>query len=397
MTAGKKTAKLQISNYVNGVPLGDYVAQIELGPEKSIANVLLDTGSSTLAVWQDKFGSAPVIKTHYIQFVEYGTGHWAGPVLKAQVGMGTGSHYIELPDAFIAQIQSGSNDGHKQFYPADGILGLAYRPENLAADAGTTSFPITQYDSETKWNKLISAKGNSDPLPTLQLPPYFNQLVNAGDIANKFAFMTCRSLTRYSAEPATDPINKGWFILGGGEEHTELYTGQFQVVKEIADSKGQNKFYNINLTKVQVGNNPPVDVQPTSSSQFASNALIDSGSNTLGFTPGIYYHVLTHLGLKKPVKQSDLLDLPTLFVTFEGVTAQPVTLAIKPQTYWQIDSLTANSSEGQTSLRIVESTTDGLNIFGLPLMNNYYVVFDRSVEQTGVVKFAQPNFANLPT
>jgi hypothetical protein len=29
------------------------------------------------------------------------------------------------------------------------------------------------------------------------------------------------------------------------------------------------------------------------------------------------------------------------------------------------------------------------SIIGLPLLNNYYVVFDRSAEGTGVVKFAK--------
>lgn len=37
MTNVAKTAKILITNYVNDVPLGDYAAQLELGPEKNIA------------------------------------------------------------------------------------------------------------------------------------------------------------------------------------------------------------------------------------------------------------------------------------------------------------------------------------------------------------------------
>ncbi len=55
-----KSAKLSINNAL----MGDYTAQIEIGSEKYIANVILDTGSSTLAVWKNKFGSILEYKTH---------------------------------------------------------------------------------------------------------------------------------------------------------------------------------------------------------------------------------------------------------------------------------------------------------------------------------------------
>jgi hypothetical protein len=120
-----KTAKLLICNCVNDVPLGDYAAQIEIGPNKAIANVILDTGSSTLAIWKDKFTAVPTKPTNFIQFVGFvGTGHWAGPVLTVQVGIGIAEHYIGLPSVYVSQIQSGHYHEQKQFYPADGILGL---------------------------------------------------------------------------------------------------------------------------------------------------------------------------------------------------------------------------------------------------------------------------------
>ena len=49
-----KSTKLLINN----VLLSDYTAQIEIGADKNVANVILDTGSSTLAVWNNKFGES---------------------------------------------------------------------------------------------------------------------------------------------------------------------------------------------------------------------------------------------------------------------------------------------------------------------------------------------------
>jgi hypothetical protein len=101
---------------------------------------------------------------------------------------------------------------------------LAYKLLNTAADVGSGEFPVSNYDSDMKWSQLTSAKYSDQPLPTVNLDPFFTELVNAGLTVNKFSFLTRRSITRYSSAPDQDPLNKGWFILGGGEEHTELYT-----------------------------------------------------------------------------------------------------------------------------------------------------------------------------
>ncbi|MEL7116185.1 MAG: pepsin-like aspartyl protease, partial [Pseudomonadota bacterium] len=164
-------AKLPIVNYVNGAPMGDFCAEIEIG-DGNTAFVILDTGSSTLAVWESAFGDAKTNATDCVQFVSYGTGHWAGPVKEAAVSLGG----VEVSNGVIAQIQSGMYRGRKQFYPADGILGLAYFTLNTAADVGQQDFPLSQYDSPQEWTALLQKPNVQEK----HLPPFFTQIEKQG-------------------------------------------------------------------------------------------------------------------------------------------------------------------------------------------------------------------------
>ena len=66
---------------------------------------------------------------------------------------------------------------------------------------------------------------------------------------------------------------------------------------------------------------------------------------------------------------------------------QQVQLTCKPQTYWQVNT----PSYGKACFRFLSQLPQWPNqsIIGLPLLNNYYVIFDRSVDSTGVIKFAK--------
>ena len=57
-----------------------------------------------------------------------------------------------------------------------------------------------------------------------------------------------------------------------------------------------------------------------------------------------------------------------------------------PSTYWQINS----PSKGKACFKILTQLPNWPNqsIIGLPLINNYYTIFDRSIHKTGVIKFA---------
>jgi len=71
--------RMPISNVYGG---GDYTAPIVIGSSGTTANVILDTGSSTLAVVPNVYdltGDNDARPTALAQDVIYGTGGWAGP------------------------------------------------------------------------------------------------------------------------------------------------------------------------------------------------------------------------------------------------------------------------------------------------------------------------------
>jgi hypothetical protein len=84
---------------------------------------------------------------------------------------------------------------------------------------------------------------------------------------------------------------------------------------------------------------------------------------------------------------------PTIYFNFvsEPATAttaeKVVQLACIPETYWQVNTPNYNKA----CFRILSQLPQwpDQSIIGLPLLNNYYVIFDRSVHKTGIVKFAQ--------
>jgi hypothetical protein len=74
--------RIPINNVKGG---GDYTGQIKIGSQGVVANVILDTGSSTLAVVPRVYKIAQdtdVGSSPYAQLVTYGTGGWSGPVIQ---------------------------------------------------------------------------------------------------------------------------------------------------------------------------------------------------------------------------------------------------------------------------------------------------------------------------
>jgi hypothetical protein len=73
-----KVLRLAITNALSG---NDYSAQITIGAKATMANVILDTGSSTLAVEPAVYsgaGDKDLKPSTLAQLVTYGTGGWAG-------------------------------------------------------------------------------------------------------------------------------------------------------------------------------------------------------------------------------------------------------------------------------------------------------------------------------
>jgi Eukaryotic aspartyl protease len=400
--------RIPINNVVAG---GDYTGQIKIGSQGVVANVILDTGSSTLAVVPRIYQIAhdtDVKFTSYAQQVRYGTGGWSGPVIQTSLSMGSAGQEASITTYMaIADEQLPHN-----FSPADGILGLAFNALNSAFDleAYLTServhppvtypwpFPVSRSTAVLqRVDAFLDRMGQG-----IDLTPYFTVLEQAGVARNIFAFYTLRSWpTMASANPADDPLNNGIFVLGGGLEQTDLYNGEAISVDVLDDL-----YYNTNLKGVQVGDGNVIEVSPPPASQaksLISNSIIDSGTNSLVLATAVYDAVVSALsglgarfaslidaatsqGGHGAVDQSslDLTSWPNITFVLQGETGADVSLTCAPSTYWQTDF----PQPGQAIFQINGGSPVPLSILGLPLLNNYYTVFDRTQDPYGAVRFA---------
>jgi hypothetical protein len=395
--------RIPITNVYGG---GDYTAQIRIGSLGAPANVILDTGSSTLAVVAKAYGANadPSMKaTALAQDVIYGTGGWTGPVITTTIAVGSGEQIVSV-DTYLA-ITDDQEPGN--FGTADGILGLAFNSLNSAYNLATF---LTQQDIEPPvtypWpfrirNSSAAIQQFGTFLARMReedLPPYFTALESQGISKNIFAFYTLRSaVAMRTQDPATDALNNGVFILGGGPEQSDLYTGDFVSVDVVDDM-----WYNTNLLAVQVAGCDQISAKPLPP-QYAktsvSNSIVDSGTNSLVLASDVYSAIISSLtelnaGFAQAVQQStqaqqipasnlNLADWPDITFVLEGENGQPTSLTCAPSTYWQVDAPAA----GQAMFQIYNS--GGVqSILGLPLLNNYYTVFDRTQDPYGAIRFA---------
>ncbi len=174
---------------------GDYTARIAVGSQGTIVNLILDTGSSTLAVKTSKYNPAEdtsLQPTSIAQDVSYGTGGWAGPLVQTRISFGENEDSITLEHGYLAITDASlpSNFGN-----ADGILGLAYKGLNQGYNLSAffqqhqlppTSFPwpFSVVNSATGLSQLMSL------FQTLQFEDIqhcFEQLKQKVKIPNKFA------------------------------------------------------------------------------------------------------------------------------------------------------------------------------------------------------------------
>ena len=110
---------------------GDYTGIIYVGSQKRPANVLFDTGSSSLALdgkFYDPSKDTSAKITNLAQEVSYeDNSNWIGGVVKTNVGVGT--QPLVLPQINVAVAYHESSD---MFGKSNGILGLAYTKLNNA-------------------------------------------------------------------------------------------------------------------------------------------------------------------------------------------------------------------------------------------------------------------------
>jgi Eukaryotic aspartyl protease len=377
--------KMLISNVLLG---SDYTGEILVGASHKKMNVTLDTGSSTLAVNGKDFNPTAdrgTTTTNIAQEVQYGSGSWVGAIVRTSVG---------LPDAVALKsvnVAVTYQESANMFGNAQGIWGLAYEKLN-----NSYLMPANTWKHKYDADRIVTGK-------EADLDPYFDQLEEAGIVANKFAFYTKRSIISAATDdPSTDPLNQGVFVIGGGEEENEFYTGNFTQVAVLDDI-----YYNTNLLSVQVGNEPPIPVPPLpAGSPDPSNSIVDSGTNSLVIDQTLFDKILASFGAinaEFPTMlqnyalsagqgvdqtQIDLSAWPDLTLSLQGTDGLPVTLTVTAGNYWQFDA-------GEQGLAIANIFGDGgqmggMSILGLPLFNEYYTVFDRTLAGgRGVISFAE--------
>jgi hypothetical protein len=361
-----------------------YTLALSVGGRNTPVTVMLDTGSSMTAVLSQLYdpGSDPTaVTTQLLQSGTFSGGGFLAATVQASVGLaGDGvATPITLANANLGVVY---NVDQSPFGRAFGILGLAYPALNLA----------NRMANNTWATKYTPADFRAAPLDG-PVAPYVDQLVADGQITNKFAFSVQRSFK----SQADDQLNTGIFVLGDCEQCGTLYSGDFASVPIVHES-----YYSTNLLAIVVGDQT-IQVPPLpAGSQAASNSFIDSGCNYLQFESELFNRIVGAFSATNAATlragqadqtQFNLADWPDIQLILQGAGNSRITLTVKPNDYWQLDSLGLGIA--RPALATGAGPFPGQSILGLPLFSGHYVVFDRTgAPGQGVIKFAAREAAN---
>lgn len=390
--------------------LGAYTAKLYVGSEQVAINVMLDTGSSTLAFSLDKY--QPDLDQHlqtttYAQDVVYGSGGWAGPVLRSHIELDHEQRFLLNDAPFAITVDS----QQANFQQADGIWGLAYHHLNKAYDV---SQYLRQQDPELEsthpWPFTVAddPKGIKDfrtflhQFPEHDITPLFTDFEDNQIVPNRFSLITHRSIEYVPradmglAAIEQEPLNQGSFIIGG-----PLPAKPKQTIRVVHDA-----YYNTDLLGCQVAGfdfcaAPSLDEKHLNS--FFSNAIIDSGCSFLVLQKTLFTYFmdcLTHINpdfktmaeaatqafqqgqdFQTPDLQPD--EWPDLTLSFRGVNNESVELVVSPSCYWQNHAQRPNNWMFMVMNQLPQWPDQTL--CGLPLINQYHCVFDRSQQDLGVI------------
>ena len=395
---------------------GGYTARLFVGSQRHAVNLILDTGSSSLVIHDnhyDPLQDSHLTGTALVQDVQYGKGGWYGPVVQTSIVAGLHGHHAELDGVSVALA---SQTQVASFLEADGILGLAYTALDGAYDltgfltehnvSPCETFP---YVMQHKTQNVSEYTHFLNQYPRTHIAPYFTRLEESGAVANQFALLTHRSSIYHTQthQPAekvlAHHLNHGLFVLGDPLLHCDLYTQPIKTVAVLHD-----KYYNVNVKSIRVGDGDPIPgpvLDDKHVKGYCTNGIIDSGASAIVMPQAIFDEVKRQLiaynkdfaPLLSPYDaftgeetgiDADLLDLsqwPPIYIRCQSTTDESVTLTLSPDTYWQIHA----PAHGKAAFKLCYLPGwPNQVILGLPLLNNYYTIFDRSAGATGEIHFA---------
>ena len=379
-------ARIPISNVLTE---GKYMMRIAVGSPSQPIGVLLDTGSSILAVYQsayDKSADTDSVTTQLLQTETFASGAFLAAVVRTPIGLLDGGSAVvaKVPGANLAVAYKSV---HRMFLGARGVFGLAPGARNRAY-----RMPLDTWDAEYRKDQL-------DLGQAVDLDPYVAQLGTIG--IDKFAFAVQRStVCTAMPDPNQDPLNHGLWVVGDGVSCTDLYAEPIATVSVV-----QGTHYNANLIALRVGTQV-IDVTPGASAAtpggMATNAIIDSGANKLLLDPEVYDKVVAAFGalnagfmaaIASGASQGcdqttiNLATWPTLEVIFQSPDGGQASIAIPPKNYWQFDTIKRGTA--QWALGVASVQSNGPAILGLPLFAGHLVMFDRSTNNgQGTIGFA---------
>ncbi|NVJ60559.1 MAG: A1 family peptidase [Gammaproteobacteria bacterium] len=399
---------------------GGYTLSIFIGSEAASANLILDTGSSTLVVQAEDYDLAAddhLTPTSLAQSVTYGIGGWYGPVVKTKVALVTEDHLenVKLESTHVAVAEKTKN---KNFALADGIIGLAYYELNKAYDL--TSYlehhkvnPSVTYPwfacEENRDRSVTEFKSFLKQYPRQHLKPYFTQLTEHNVVANQFAFYIHRSSIFQTESQKTaeqleqEPLNQGIFVMGMPRLRTDLYEGSFSVVKVLDD-----KYYNVHVESLQVGDCEPrkAPLLKEINQRYRSNGIVDTGASAIVLPKCLFDQLLEDLASVDPefdkilepyktfeyveegvpIDQVAIEKWPIIKFNLMGFNDETVTLELAPEHYWQLHAPEPNQASFQF---IFLEKWPNQCILGLPLLVPHYTIFDRRECQFGGLFFAR--------
>jgi hypothetical protein len=390
--------------------IGAYTTKLYIGSEKIAVDVLIDTGSSTLAIDLKKYQPANDIHlttTTFAQDVVYGQGGWAGPVIHTQIEL----NHNERMKLSSAPIAITSDSSQQNFQQADGIWGLAYHHLNKAYNVEQHLNTLTPTRTATyPWPFIIedtpdgiaSFKKYLRSFPEQDITPLFTAFEENQITANQFTLITHRSIeyvpnTGMSIDHiSAEALNQGQLIIGSfNSSHAKR---SIQVLHDA--------YYNVNLISFRVAGfdaclAPPLDSKHLNS--FFTNAIIDSGCSFLVLQKQLYNYLTTCLDQLNPQlnntieqfnsayknnvdyqnKHFDLSLWPELYFSFSGMQQEEVELCLRPQQYWQQHAKGPDNWFFMLMPQLPQWPDQ--TICGLPLLNAYTCVFDRSDTANGVI------------